>query len=209
MKRQMGFTLLEILVAMAIFAMIGTASYTVLTQVKRADKISERHSAVLEQMQRAHLLMERDFMQVAVRRVRQNESEPSAMLFHSEKGLMESEGDGVLFTRMGWTNPFGVLPRGNVQGVGYRLQEGRLERLHTLYPDAVTGTEPKVRVLLENIDSLTFKYFADKKWQEDWGKTNSIPEAVEITIESETLGNFRWVFLMTGASLEEKKNAES
>lgn len=202
MKLQRGLTLLEMLVAIAIFTMIGIASFEVLTRVKAADQSSERHALALEQLQRAHWTMERDFMQASIRQVRLEEGAPSAKLLLSEPNLLESDSEGVTFTRLGYNNPFGFLPRGTTQGVGYRVQEGRLERLHTLYPDVSLGTKPKVRVLLEHIDTLEFKFYSGSEWNEGWNKANQLPEAVEVLLESEVHGNLRWVFLMTGARLE-------
>ena len=197
-----GFTLLEMLVSIAIFSVIGVASFEVLTRMKSVEQTATAHSELLEQWQRANWTMERDFMQVAVRKVRQDGDDPSTHLLMAKQGWLESDSAGVSFTRAGWTNPFGLLARGTVQGVGYRIQEGRLERLTTLYPDMARGTEPKVRVLLEHIDAMKLKFYSDKTWQENWEQENKLPEAVEVTLESETYGDLRWVFLMTGASLE-------
>lgn len=145
-------------------------------------------------------------MQVAIRKVRVDEGEPSENLFTAGKGLLESESEGVSFTRSGYNNPFGILPRGTVQGVAYRVVEGRLERLHTLYPDVALGTEPKVRVLLEDVDAMKFQFYSGSSWSEGWSKSNQLPEAVEVLLESEVHGDLRWVFLMTGAKLEQSSN---
>ncbi len=202
MRQQRGFTLLEILVAMSIFAMIGVASYTVLTQVKRADQRSEHHAEALEQLQRAYILMERDFMQASVRQIRLNEGEPSKHLLWSGPNLFDSDDDGVGLTRVGWHNPFEMLPRGTVQAVSYRLKGETLERVHSLYPDVASGTEPKVRPLLDGVKSLKFHYYDDSQWQDLWEKENALPKAVEVLIETQELGELRWVFMMTGAALE-------
>ncbi|MCM2680888.1 type II secretion system minor pseudopilin GspJ [Echinimonas agarilytica] len=201
MKSQ-GFTLLEILVAVAIFALLGVAALSTLTTVQKADQSSMRHSEKLELLQRAYWTMERDFLQVAVRQNRLDGNEPSTYIFRAEENLMESEGQGVAFTRHGWTNPFHLLPRGNVQGVVYRLREGNLERLHTLYPDVAGGTEPKIRVLLENIESVKYKFYRGTTWQNNWTVEREVPKAIEVTLESDAFGEIRWVFLMTGAKLE-------
>ena len=201
-KIHQGFTLIEILVSIAIFTVIGIASFSVLTRIQEADNATAQHSLEIENLQRAHWTMERDFMQMTVRQVRINEQAPSTTLLTAGEEIIESDSQAIAFTRNGWSNPFGMQSRGNVQPVAYRLREGVLERLYTLYPDPAQGTEYKVRPLLEGVESLEFRFWHNNKWQKTWEQKNALPHAVEVSIKSQLNGEIRWVFLTTGAQID-------
>ncbi|MGP4763412.1 type II secretion system minor pseudopilin GspJ, partial [Klebsiella pneumoniae] len=74
----------------------------------------------------------------------------------------------MAFVHHGWRNPGMVLPRSEIQAVAYRLKEGRIERLFSLYPDAVTGTEPKVQPLLDHVTGFKLEYLEGENWKEQW-----------------------------------------
>jgi general secretion pathway protein J len=69
-SEQSGFTLIEILVAMAIFALIAVGSVTMLTAVSAQNDLSNERMQALQTMQRAMLIIERDFLQMVPRKTR-------------------------------------------------------------------------------------------------------------------------------------------
>jgi general secretion pathway protein J len=73
MKRRIaigGFTLLELLVALAIFAVLATMAYAALNSVLTARKQVEAKSARLSALQTALMIMERDVEQAVPRGIR-------------------------------------------------------------------------------------------------------------------------------------------
>ncbi|HAD48371.1 MAG TPA: type II secretion system protein GspJ, partial [Idiomarina sp.] len=58
-----GFTLVEVLVTMAIFALIGIASFTVLDQMSKTKTQSEDAREQLQSMQFSWLMIEQDLRQ--------------------------------------------------------------------------------------------------------------------------------------------------
>lgn len=64
-SREAGFTLVEVLVALALFALIGGAGFAVLDQVIRVQARTEGRLDRLAEIQRATHLVTLDFMQVA------------------------------------------------------------------------------------------------------------------------------------------------
>ncbi|QBL10630.1 type II secretion system protein GspJ [Rheinheimera sp. D18] len=202
-KLSRGFTFIEMLLAAAIFALIGLASVAVLSSVTQSDELSKLASERLVQLQRTMLMLERDFMQMSVRHVRIAGEAPAKYRLYGEKFLLDSEDHGVSFARQGWRNPGMILPRSEIQAVAYRLQEGTLQRLFTLYPDAVTGTEPKVQLLQTGLTGFTVQYLQGDEWLERWQDAN-FPAAVRITLVDESLGNLVRVFLLPDAVVAEK-----
>lgn len=194
-KLARGFTFIEMLLAAAIFAMVGLASVAVLSSVTRSDSLSVEASERLVQLQRAMLMLERDFMQISVRHIRLEGEEPAKFRLYGEKFLLDSEDHGVSFVRQGWRNPAMILPRSEIQAVAYRLQEGTLQRLFTLYPDAVTGTEPKVQQLYSGLSGFEVQYLSNDEWEERWQDSN-FPQAVRITLIDDYLGKLERIFIM-------------
>lgn len=201
-KANSGFTFIEMLLAAAIFALVGLASVAILGSVTQSDELSQQASERLIQLQRTMLMLERDFMQISVRHVRIDGEAPQKFRLFGEQFLLDSEGHGVSFTRQGWRNPGMILPRSEIQTVAYRLQEGNLQRLFTLYPDAVTGTEPKIQLLQSNLTGFEVHYLQGEEWQERWQDAN-FPAAVRITLIDENLGRLERIFMLPDAVVSE------
>lgn len=200
-RQQYGFTLIEILVAMAIFTIIGLASTGVLNSVINSDQLSSERFAKLESLQRAMLTMERDILQIVPRTVRVNSEFVSAVLTGGED-VLESDADGISFVRIGWYNPQMLLPRSTLQAVGYRIQEEQLQRLYGNYVDNVIGYEPKIKTLLTDVEDFRVSFLTDRehleepeKWQESYSET-ALPFAISITIVSKTFGEIRREFML-------------
>jgi len=201
MKRsgQRGFTLIEIMIAIAIFALIGLASHQVLFSVLTSDEVSQQAAQRIKQTQRAYQLIQTDLMQITSRSIRIGDNEPSTDLLVAGEGVIGSEAQGIAFTRLGWRNPAQMFPRGSVQAVGYRLVEQRLERVHYLYPDQQSGTEPQVTVLLRDVEGLKFEYFSEKKWHKKWTQPNNL-EGVSVLLTLKKYGTLRWQFLAVAST---------
>jgi general secretion pathway protein J len=196
-----GFTLIEILVAMAIFTLIGLASTGVLTSVINSDQLSTERFAKLEELQRTMLTMERDILQIVPRAVR-IVGEPASTVISGGDDILDSDADGLSFVRVGWYNPQMLLPRSTLQAVGYRIQEKQLQRLYGNYVDNVIGYEPKIKVLMSDIEDfrVTFLTSADQledpeEWQEVYASA-TLPLAISITIVSKTFGEIRREFML-------------
>ncbi|MGL5610665.1 MAG: GspJ family T2SS minor pseudopilin variant ExeJ, partial [Aeromonas veronii] len=65
--RHAGFTLLEMLVAIAIFASLSMGAYQVLQGVLTSDEVAKRKEARLNELQLAFTLLERDITQMVPR----------------------------------------------------------------------------------------------------------------------------------------------
>ncbi|WP_022939998.1 type II secretion system minor pseudopilin GspJ [Psychromonas hadalis] len=191
-----GFTLLEVLVAISIFALMSMVSYQILQGVIRSGEISKKHSDKLLKIQRAMLMMEQDFTQIIARASRDESGNSDKIsVLTVGKSLFESEDEGIEFTRLGWTNPLNLLPRSNLLRVRYRLMDGELQRLYFLYPDIVAGQVPEVQVLLKDIEKLSFRFWADG-WQTNWNESNKLPRGIEIRFSSKQFGELNRIFLI-------------
>lgn len=191
-----GFTFIEMLLATAIFALVGLASVAVLDSVTRSDSASQQAMQRLQRLQQMMMLLDRDLWQITPRQIRVNGEAPNKVLLAGGNNWLESDDGGISFSHAGWTNPGMVLARSEVQLVGYRLKERRLERLFYLYPDAVTGTEPQVQLLLEDIDGFKVMFLdAEGVWQDSWNQ-QKYPKALKFTLQQPTSGEIERIFTL-------------
>ncbi|PJC85082.1 type II secretion system protein GspJ [Vibrio sp. HA2012] len=197
-----GFTLIEILVAIAIFAALSISAYQVLNQMQRSNQQSIERTQRLKAIQRALVLMDNDFQQMALRQFRHHGEEPSALLLLAENGLLESDSQGILFTRLGWQNPQQMFPRGEVSKVGYRIRNEMLERVWWRYPDTPAGQEGDVTPLLEDTEALELRFYAAGSWSEQWNTELALPQAVGITLTLKDFGRIEKIYLTAGSVLQ-------
>ena len=190
-----GFTLIEVLVALAVFGVLSVLAYMALGQtLSNADMLGVRMER-LEAIQRTIRYLDSDLMQAAPRPVRGllgDGYEPAIRSsFGSEYALEVTHG--------GWTNPAG-LPRGTLQRSAYRLEDGELIRYHWRVLDRTVNNEPIEMVLLDGVDSIEFRYLTtDGEGSEQWPPTNVAgpaafrlrPRGVEVVLTLTDEGEIR------------------
>lgn len=186
-----GFTLLEMMLALVVFAALSLSVSSILNGVMRQDELSTRKGARLEELQRAFTLMERDFTQITPRR--SETAEPG--LFAQRNGI-ESEDGAASFIRNGWLNPLGILPRSELQRVGYRLRHGTLERLFFDSPQPLPRQEMAIRPLLTQVDGFTIRFFSEGGWQDRWDDPERLPQGVSVTVNLRDYGEITRLFLL-------------
>lgn len=147
-QRNRGFTLIEMLVVFAVFAVIGVISSQVVSRVLDNQRIVSERSKRLVEVQRAMQIMQRDVLQLTERPVRDQLGDPLEPIIIGADGLIE-------FTRLGWRNPLG-LPRAEVQRVGYVVQDGDLYRAYWNVLDRTPESEPVLQRLITDVEQIEF-----------------------------------------------------
>ena len=189
MNRPSGFTLVEMLIALSIFGMLTAAGVALLGVTARTQETSDRLLAELGEIQRTGALLNADLAQATPRLYRDRDGRPQRAFTGGrgdEPGLM-------VFVRRGWDSGDG----GGLKRVGYRLREGRLERLS--FPRVDGGGTATIVPLLDGIQSLRLRYRDDEgEWRDRWdpSEPNAMPEAVELVVASEGQGTLRQLFLV-------------
>ena len=145
---QQGFTLMEMLVAMAIFAVVGSISATLMSQVLTNEERMGERSERLGEVQRAMSILKRDFMQITDRPVRDMLGDPLPAVAIDSSGLIE-------FSRLGWRNPL-RSHRAEVQRVAYQIRDGDLQRIYWNVLDRSQDAEPLTQRLLREVEGVEF-----------------------------------------------------
>ncbi|MGA8206027.1 MAG: type II secretion system minor pseudopilin GspJ [Woeseiaceae bacterium] len=159
-----GFTLIEILVAVAVFGLLATFAYATLGQtLDNATMLTDRMDR-LEAVQRTVRFLGDDLLQAAPRPVRGDLGDNYVPAISTSL-----TGDFALeLTHGGWSNPAG-LPRGTLQRSAYRIEDGKLIRYHWNVLDRTFSNQPVATVLLDDVESLAFHFLqADGKWSDTW-----------------------------------------
>jgi general secretion pathway protein J len=138
--RQQGFTLLELLVSLSIFALIGAMAYGGLTQVLKQQQATEVQSQQLADLQKSYRIMQRDLEQLINRGIR-NEYGDSIDALVGGSGY-----DGVEFSRAGHANPAGFL-RSDLQRIAYVPDQDTLIRRTWRVLDRAQDSLPDEEVL--------------------------------------------------------------
>ncbi|MFA7271077.1 MAG: type II secretion system minor pseudopilin GspJ [Sterolibacterium sp.] len=184
-RRQAGLTLIELMVAVALLAIIVSMAYRGLDSMTRS---SARSLAEGEYWQGVALLFERiasDVVQPVRRPVRAGADNAQPLPEWWGRPLANAAADidpaatQLEFTRK---SPSG---RDEVR-LGYRLHAGKVELLLWPVLDRAPGTLPEIYVLLEGVSSLTFRYLdSTGTWQDNWPVVNgkdTLPRAVAVEI---------------------------
>lgn len=202
--QQNGFTLLEVLVSVAIFALISLASFSLFDGVLKSEAVSRVQMERLNEVQRAWMIIERDVLQMSHRSMRIEGEAPSDNVLYASFDGYSSNNHALAFTRHGWTNPGLLIPRSEMQSVAYRLEDKKLQRLHFNFVDSVVGQEPKIRPLISNVERISFEFYYQKKWQKEI-EEGRLPLAIKIILETEDLGILTRKFLVAGDGKSENE----
>lgn len=198
-----GFTLIEVMVAIAVFATLSFSAYQVVNQVQRSNELSLEKSERIKQLQRSLVFLDNDFRQIVARPFRTNGEKVSDKLLSSDEYLLDSESQGILFVRLGWKNPQQAFPRGEITKVGYRLVENTIERLWWRYPDTPVGQKPVVTPLIDGVDELKFEFYDGTKWLKIWDVKNQLPKATKVILTFKDYGDVERIYLTSGFKVEE------
>lgn len=206
--RQRGFTLLELLVAMFIAAMMFAIGYGAIMQASRnRDALKEQQDRMTEVLT-AMRMLEQDFVELEPRPVRQplGDGWLPALLGQSDPKAQPT----VQLSRGGWNNPTGVQ-RPGLQRVAYFFEKNTLRREYWTVMDATLQNTTVKRDLLTNVKSVTFRFMdLQHVWQTQWPPASVAgamalestlrlrPIAVEITIETDDWGKLVRVIEVAG-----------
>lgn len=195
-RARYGFTLLELLVALFISALLFALGYAALNQVitRRADLQTEQQA--LDELRRTWTLLALDVAQLEPRPIR----DPSGSGVAAALRVDSRDGSLISLTRSAEYTAL-AADRPALQRVEWRVEQSRLWRISAQTLDGTLGVGERRRALLGGIRSVRIRCRdADGAWHTSWpvpsgsaGQTTASllrtrPIAIEITLESERFG---------------------
>jgi general secretion pathway protein J len=191
-----GFTLLEMVVAVAIFAVMGGIAYGGLNQtIKTGNQVSESNLR-LSELQFALSYFSRDWLQVSSRKIRNQ--------YGDEESNIVITDNSVSFTRSGWDNLL-QRKRSDLQRVQYLVIDDNLIRRHWLSLDQGIGEEAFDSVILHHVKSLEIRLIdaSDKEvesWPDQSAEAGNQPIALKMAVEIDQFGEtWRYLEIPDGA----------
>lgn len=195
----MGFTLVEILIALSIFSIMAVITSTVLFSVFNARDRTTEHAVRLSQLQITFILIERDLTQIVNRPIRTATNLENALL---------GQIDTLSFSRGGMINPLFKKKQSSLARVRYSLKNQQLIRQNEMAVDRSTSTEPYTEVLLNNVEQLKFNYIDKNGQKQQQWYDKKLPKAVRITIQHKYWGELSQIYALTQAHSYDKKFKE-
>lgn len=211
-RHQPGFTLIEVLIALAITVFVSAVAYSSLSAALRAVESTREVADRTYEINRAWMLISRDLRQFVARPVRDEFGQVEPALTGGPAARF-----ALSFTRGGWHNP-NDSRRSHLQRVNYRLEDGALWR--DAYPvlDRAPDTEPQQVKLLDGVDYLDLLFLGDlaevgtagegidletRNWLDSWtadagAQSNELvpPVALELTLQLQDWGEMRRIYAL-------------
>jgi general secretion pathway protein J len=200
-RRMSGFTLLELLVAIGVFALFSVMAYGGLTQVLESRDRVDAERAYWTGLARAMLRIEDDLLQARPRKIRDIDGAVRPELEGRPTDTRALAEPAIEFTRGGVLS-LSAGARSDLQRVGYKFLEGKLLRLTWPVLDRAPTTKPQETVLLDGLEELTVQFYGPAGgWLASWpqtggGTTSPLPRAVEFTFKLRGRGELKRVFLV-------------
>ncbi len=206
---QRGMTLLEVLIALSIFALIGVASYRVLFSVIDANERTSNHSVKLRQLQRVITLIDADIQHLIDRPVRYSQTDQSLAAL-----LVRGNDYPLQLTRTGRPNPL-QLQRSNMQRVAYDIgshpqanqndsrfyqDTSQYLRRHSWTSLDRDNDEKKVQALLANVEDFSATVITEDGRYQTWPRDSEDGDdekpalAIAIEIQHAELGPLKRIY---------------
>jgi general secretion pathway protein J len=194
MKRRRGFTLLELLLAVAMIATLGLALYASMMIGFRARRSAHAQVAAMREASIVMEIAQQDLQSVLPPRgtlagpfIGNPTSSTTGSASEGSLDFYTLGRDAVSPADAEKEAPFSEGPR-HVQLLLQSGEAGRgvLVRRVTRNLLATAATEAHEEVLARNVSAFTVRFFDGETWQTEWDSTllaDTLPVAVEMTIE--------------------------
>lgn len=204
LSRDRGFTLIEVLVAIAIFGIMASVAYRALTSVLESRERLDGEHRKWRALSIAFSRIEQDLGAIRARPARDTGGVMQPPLVGVQVLRNANEGQ-IMFSRAGYTDEKGVP--GAPTRVGYRARDGMLEYMTWAALDQAPRTEPNVSQLLQGVQELRARYLdATGQWFERWPAGSAInaplddakailPRALEFEVQLQSGERIRRVFV--------------
>ncbi|MCU7940980.1 MAG: type II secretion system minor pseudopilin GspJ [gamma proteobacterium symbiont of Bathyaustriella thionipta] len=194
-KQAAGFTLLELMVAISIFAVVSLLTMGGLSNILETQAHAEKSLQRLSRFQMVFAVMSRELRQLSMRPVR---GEYGSLM--DSISIETSDGvDGIEYTHQGRFTLGNTL---SVQRVTYYIEDDQLVKKVWPVLDRVEDTQPVKQILLEGIKDLSIEFYsvpAEESGVYNADGWNSSPDdssltGLKVTISSTDYGDIYRIY---------------
>lgn len=201
-----GFTLLELLIAISVFAVVAAVAYGGLRTVLESKQLLDARLQTLARLQSTFSMLRRDIEQAVMRAVRDEGGTPLPPFSGNAR-----DSELLAFTRAGWSNPRGIK-RSTLQRVAYRWQDSILRRVSWGVLDRVDDADVVDVPLLGGVEAMRLRFQdANRQWHTAWPPEQQtdaeLPRAVELVLMLEGKGELSRLFCLPVASQIEQRDS--
>lgn len=215
MHARKGFTLLEVLIALTVFAILATITSTALHHAFSTRTHINEQAKTLNELQLALTLLARDSQQVVSRSIH-GEGMQEFPMFIGQKNYYE-------FTRDGVINPLALEQRSTLKRIAILCQGDKLIRRSWLALDPVNHKHFEDKILLSRLTNCQFNYLNRNlqllpEWRGSIGGSSKIakeplPKAIQVNLAMAAWGSFNYLLIIPEALYGEvpdaKKNSQT
>ena len=206
-----GFTLVEVLIALAVTAFVAAAAYAGLSAVIDGVDATRAVARRTEDLNRALMILSRDLRQFAPRPVRDEFGEVEPALSGGPLAPFP-----LTLTRTGW-HASAEQPRSHLERVSYYLEDDALWRLSWPVLDRASSVEPQRVRLLDGVERLELRFLPrldtltagrgsavdSRDWERSWIRQVGVdtplpppPVALELRLDIAALGEIRRLYAL-------------
>lgn len=170
-SRHTGFTLLEVVIALAIFSLISIAAYRGVDSLLRAKQSVQAENRKWQEIMLFFDRFELDIKQHVNRPVNndRNQIEPAWFATPERAGSQKTL---LSLTRSGEKLQAGYLM--DSRRISYRLSNGNIELLYWPALDITADSRPEIFIVLKNVRRFNLKYLNPQgAWLDFWPEPNS------------------------------------
>lgn len=174
-----GFTLIELIVAIAIFSIMSVAAYSGLRNFLAMQERIETAESEFAQIHSAIMLIEKDLQSAVPRSIRDE--------FGDSIGALVGDGSGNLaLTRQSPGIPLDFDPI-DLRRIDYFLEDNNLWRRSWHALDRVQQTMSEDRLLLRGVSEITWRFYQGR-WQQFWPlgqdsfRLRQLPQAIHFEV---------------------------
>ncbi|MET0115997.1 MAG: type II secretion system minor pseudopilin GspJ [Sedimenticola sp.] len=191
-----GFTLLELMVAIALFSVMAAMAYAGLDGVLRAKSVTESRAERQAALEIGLRRIQQDIEQMIDRPVRDPRGETLPSLYLPQTDTL------LEFTRAGRGTPENN-EQSTLQRVAYRFENNRLLRRSWSVLDRSQADEPVESTLLSGIEDIEIRYYDGSRWRDYWHPEDvtsdgALPKGLEIRLMLRDWGEIRRIFHVAG-----------
>ncbi len=191
--KNIGFTLVELLISILIFSFISIASYTALSSLINVKEVLNDRQTSFSRLQNTIYTIEDDLLHIINRSIinAEGENEPAYLVTNNEENSVFFK-----FTRYGIPK-IGLSGETGLQRIEYRLDEEILSRGGLNVLDQTSRSEAVYTDLLEGVESVVVEQIDAERpnvWTSTWNNINALPIAVRFEITLVNGSNFSMQF---------------